>query len=95
MSLGYPVAKTDVDSNAGQMALTLRNNFGAIRNFKLWLDTRTDQDLINLGYTAGEVSTLKSAFSDMDQLRTIWEGAAALAGAKDFRTFAKLLTGAA
>jgi len=94
VGLGYPVTQNDVNSNAGAMALTLRNNFDAIRHMKLWLDTRTEQDLTALGYTAGEVAQLKAAFADMDQLRIIWEGGATLPTAKDFRAFAKLLTGA-
>lgn len=93
MSLGYAVSKNDVDSKAAQLALTLRTNFDGIRHFKIWLDTKTDQDLINLGYVQGEVNILRSATGDMDELRRIYEGLANLAVAKDFRTFAKLLTG--
>jgi hypothetical protein len=39
------------------------------------------------------VNTLKSAMSDLDQLRTIFVGSATLGVAKDFRTFAKRLCG--
>ena len=94
MALGYPVTKNSVDSQAGLVALTLRTNFDAIRHFKIWLDTQLDGTLTGMGYSAGEVAQLRSAVGDMDQLRTIYEGGAALAVAKDFRTFAKLLTGA-
>lgn len=93
MSLGYPVNKNDVDGKAGQLALTLRGNFDAIRNFKIWLDTKVDADLTALGYTGSEVATLRSAAADMDQLRQIYEGLATLGVAKDFRAFTKLLTG--
>ena len=43
------------------------------------------------GYAAGDVSTFKSAFSDMDQLRQIYQGLATLGTAKDFRSFTKLI----
>lgn len=93
MSLGYAVSKNDVDSKAAQLALTLRTNFDGIRHFKIWLDTKTDPELVALGYTGGEVTILRSATGDMDQLRQIYEGLVNLSAAKDFRAFAKLLTG--
>lgn len=43
------------------------------------------------GYAAGDVANFKSAFSDLDQLRTIYQGGANLLVAKDFRAFSKLL----
>lgn len=93
MSLGYAVTKNDVDNKAAQLALTLRTNFDAIRNFKIWLDTKTDTDLTTLGYSSGEAATLRSATADMDELRRIYEGLTSLGVAKDFRAFTKLLTG--
>lgn len=94
MSLGYPVSKSDVDGKAGGLALGLRTTFDEIRNFKIWLDTQTDLALTTgLGYTGAEVNTLRSAATDLDQLRQIYEGLANLGVAKDFRAFAKLLTG--
>lgn len=93
MSVGMPVTKGDVDSQAGQVTLQLREAFRAVAMFRTWLAATPDADLVAMGYTSGEVATLKSALNDLDQLRTIYEGGAALATAKDFRTFAKLLTG--
>lgn len=93
MSLGNAVSKNDVDNKSAQLALTLRTNCDGIRHFKIWLDTKVDADLVALGYTQGEVNILRSATADMDELRRIYEGLANLASAKDFRTFAKLLTG--
>lgn len=92
MSLGYLVTKNDVDSKVASLALTLRTNFDAVRNFKIWLDTKTDPDLTAMGYTSGEVATLRSATADMDELRRIYEGLIA-AGQKDYRAFTKLVTG--
>jgi len=100
MSVGFPTAKGDVDSRAGQLSLQLRDTFTQIQTFAAWLATQTDANLLALTppaggvvYTQSEVNTLRSAVTDLDQLRTIFQGGAALASAKDFRTFAKLLTG--
>ena len=93
MPVGFPTAKGDVDSRAGQLSLQLRDTFTQIQTFAAWLATQTDANLITLGYVQGEVNTLRSAITDLDQLRTIFQGGAALASAKDFRTFSKLLTG--
>jgi hypothetical protein len=49
--------------------------------------------LIALGFTADEVATLKTAFTDLSQLGRIWAGAEALAAPKDFRTFVRRLWG--
>lgn len=44
------------------------------------------------GYAQADVTTMKSAFSDLDQLRTIYQGLATLGSTKDFRAFAKLVS---
>ena len=93
MSVGMTASKGDVDSQAGQVTLQLREAMRAVQLFQGWLATQPDADLVALGYTSGEVATLKSAMNDLNQLRTIYEGTATLAVAKDFRAFAKLLTG--
>jgi hypothetical protein len=93
MTLGFPALKTDVDARSGQLALTLRDTFRSIQLFKAWLDTQTDAALLALGYAQGEVNTLRSAYTDLDQLRTVYEGTATRTPAYDYRTFAKLLVG--
>lgn len=93
MTLGFPALKTDIDARSGQLALTLRDTFRSIQLFKAWLDTKTDQNLLDLGYNQGEVNTLRSAMADLDQLRTVYEGTATRTPAYDYRTFAKLLVG--
>lgn len=93
MSLGIQPAKADVDATAGDIARRLNLAFDLIADFKFWLDAKTVGDLEALGYTTGEANTLKSAYADLEQLRTLYAGAATLGSAKDFRTFAKLLWG--
>jgi hypothetical protein len=43
------------------------------------------------GYVQADLNTLRSAIGDMDQLRSVYQGASAVATPKDFRTFAKLM----
>ena len=93
MAVGLPTNKLDIDPKAGSIAVRLRDVFQEIQYTQAWLAGQPDADLVALGYTQAEVNTLKSALSDLDQLRTIFTGNATLATAKDFRTFAKRLCG--
>jgi hypothetical protein len=93
MAVGLPTNKLDVDAKTGSIAVRLRDVFQEIQYTQAWIAGQTDQQLIALGYVQAEVDTLRSAMSDLDQLRTIFIGSANLATAKDFRTFAKRLCG--
>lgn len=93
MTLGFPALKTDADARAGQLALTLRDTLRQIEVFKAWLDTRSDAQLLALGYAQGDVDYLRSAYVDLDHLRAVYEGVATRATAYDYGTFAKLLVG--
>lgn len=96
MSVGFTVTKADLDARGGAIALDLRSVLYRVQIYKQTLDTLTVANLQALGYATSptdETAILKSAFADLDQLRTIYEGTANLTVAKDFRIFAKLLTG--
>lgn len=93
MSIGLTANKGDADQRAATIALDLRGVFDRVRTFKAWLDTVTVLQLEGLGYTTNEANQLKSAFTDLDQLRTVYEGTGTRTPAYDYRTFAKLLTG--
>lgn len=93
MSVGLTKNKADLDQRAASCALDLRGVMDRIRIFKSVMDTLTDTDITNLGYTSTEKDQLRSAFVDLDKLRTIYEGTATQGTTYDFRTFAKLLTG--
>ena len=95
MSVGFPTSKNDIDSRAGTLAVQLRDAFLGVQRFQAFLVATPDATLTAApyNYTAGEVASMKSAYSDLDQLRTIYEGTATLGSVKDFRTFAKQLTG--
>lgn len=93
--IGVVVTRESLDATLGDIALRTNETFRRVSQMQEWLAAQTDAVLIAapFGYTAGEVAIIKSAFSDLDQLRTIYEGAAALAAAKDFRTFARQVWG--
>jgi hypothetical protein len=93
MAVGFPALKTDVDARSGQLALQLRDTLRQVQLFKAWLDTKTDANLLALGYAQADVDLLKSAYTDLDQLRQVYEGSATRTPAYDYRTFSKLLIG--
>lgn len=78
---------------AGTVALTFLQIFDRVTVLKDFLDATSEQDLINLGYTSGEVATLKTSINDLAQLKTIWLGDANLSVAKDFTAFVRRLWG--
>lgn len=95
MSVGFPKAQADVDDRAGSLSVSLRNTFDAIDQFKLFLDSTPDADLIKApyNYTSQDVATLKSAYNDLAKLGQIYRGEIDQSPAYDFRTFAHQLTG--
>jgi hypothetical protein len=95
MAVGFPKARADVDDRAGSLAVTLRNTFDGIDQFKLFLDSTPDADLTSApyNYTAGDVAVLKSAYNDLAKLAQIYRGEIEQSPAYDFRTFAHQLTG--
>jgi hypothetical protein len=93
MSVGLPVTKTEIDSRAGDIARSFQAAFENVLTMQTYLEATPNPDLVALGYTDQEVAVLKTAFADLTQLATIWNGAAALPAAKDFRAFVRQLWG--
>lgn len=93
MSVGIQVTKGEIDSRVGQIARDFQKLFRDLPILKNFLDATPDADLIALGYTAGEVATIKTAINDLEQLRGIWLGTSNLANVKDFTTFVRRLWG--
>jgi hypothetical protein len=93
MSLGFPSDKTTVDQRVGSLAWNLRTTFDQVQTVKTWLDGKLDAELTGLGYSAAEVTLLRAAFTDMDNLRKVAHGLQAQPGASDFFFNANKLTG--
>jgi hypothetical protein len=93
MSVGLAITKQEIDSRAGDIARGFQRHFNDVATLQSYLAQTADADLVALGYTQGEVAILKSAFTDLAQLTTIWSGSATLPAAKDFRTFVRQVWG--
>lgn len=85
MAVGYPKNKDNLDSTVGELARDLNRAFRRFVQLKTELDTYTDGQLTTAGYSAGEITTLRTLVSDMSQLNNIYTGQATLLTAKDFR----------
>lgn len=93
MSVGFPVDKNTLDQRTASLAWQLRSTFDQIQIVKTWLDTQTDTALEALGYSAGDVAVIRSAYVDLSKLGTVAHGTATQTPAYDFFTFAKSLLG--
>lgn len=93
MAVGFPREKRDIDNRAGYLALKLREWCEEVEQFKAVLDTLDEDALVALGYTGGEVALLKSAITDLDNLRQVAQGSRVQPAASDFFWFARRLWG--
>lgn len=93
MAIGASSNKADWDAAVAQISRQLFSAFSNVAKAKMALDTLAVSDLVAAGYDTTSANQLKSAFSDADLLRQIFEGSATQASVKDFRTFLKLALG--
>lgn len=96
MSVGIPISKSDLDIAAGSVARQMFSTADQVTQIKAWLDATPDATLTAApyGYTAGEVAILKSAFSDLADLISMFNGGShARTLPYDYRTFSKQLIG--
>lgn len=85
MAIGYPKNQASVDAIVGELAQSINRNFRRALQLKTEVDAYSDASLTAIGYTAGDISALRTFVLDLGQLNSIYTGAAALATAKDFR----------
>src|SRR5262245_26639995 len=93
MAVGLAITKSEIDARAGDIARSFQREFENVATMQGFLESTPNADLEALGYSADEVASLKTAFSDLAQLGRIWIGAEALAAPKDFRIFVRRLWG--
>jgi hypothetical protein len=93
MAVGFPTDKDTIDAQAGQIIFTLRETLERAQRVKEWLDGTPNADLEALGYSANDVSILKSSYNDMDRLARIAEGQEVQASPSNFFFWARHLTG--
>lgn len=85
MAIGYPKNKDSVDNIVGELAQSVNRNFRRAVQLKTEVDSYTDAQLTNAGYSAGEITVLRTLVADLNQLNGIYTGAANLVTVKDFR----------
>jgi hypothetical protein len=94
MSVGLPVTKSELDSRSGDIARAFQRLAGDTSTLKGYLDSATEDVLIELGYTSNDVAVLKTGITDLHQLLVkIGYGEEALATPKDFTAFLRQLWG--
>jgi hypothetical protein len=96
MSIGYAITKVDLDNRMGAAVVTLRDALITIVALKAELDDTTilpDATLTTLGYTGGEITQLRAAFTDLAKLDGISRGTQTQAVVNDFWFNAKHLAG--
>lgn len=93
MAIGYPKDKANIDAQLGDISQSVNRAFRRAVELGAELTAYPDAALTGVGYTAGEVATLRAMVTDMNQLNDIYTGAATLGSAKDFRTNIRPLWG--
>jgi ABC-type transporter Mla subunit MlaD len=94
MSVGLPVTKNEIDSRSGDIARAFQRLAGDVTTLKGFLDSSTEEVLVELGYTSNEVAVLKTSITDLEQLVVkIGYGQEALASPKDFTVFLRQVWG--
>jgi hypothetical protein len=97
MSIGYTTSKATVDNTMGGHVVALNNALRAISSFKLnQLDNSAvlnDTVLGVLGYSGGEITTIRAAYTDLDKLNQISRAGAVQAATNNFWFNAQLLGG--
>ena len=95
MTVGRTISKAKIDNTAGAVASSVFASLDNVRKFKAVLDAYSSAQLVSVfGYAStAEADILKSAITDLDKLRQIFEGTATQAAVSDFRFFAKQLLG--
>jgi hypothetical protein len=89
MAAGYTaLATTDqVNQIMGRLAKRFRDDFDEAKLLKAFDDAIDLTTLPGTTMDSGSAAIIGSALTDLDQLRTIYEGTATLGSVKDFRTF--------
>lgn len=94
MAAGQTASLTlaNVNSTAGSLCIQLLNLMNQIQQFQAFL-AATDLTQAPWSMSAADQANLKSAFTDLDQLRQVFQGLATRTPAYDYRAFVKLIDG--
>jgi hypothetical protein len=89
MAAGYTALTTtdQIHQLTGRLAKRFREDFAEAARLKAFDDAIDLTTLPGTTMDSGSAAIIGSALTDLDQLRTIYEGTATLGSVKDFRTF--------
>jgi hypothetical protein len=90
---GIPFNKESINHDLGSVTRQVYASLDNVRKLKIALDGAPNQTLLDIGFTQNDIDTIRSAFTDLDNLRQIFEGGRNQMTAYDFRTFARRLIG--
>lgn len=90
--IGPQLTSADVNNTGAQIVRQMYSAMDNVRRFQAFL-AATDLKVAPYSMTSGDEAQMKSAFGDLDKLRTIFEGTVTQATIYDFRTFAKQALG--
>ena len=97
MTAGLSLTKGDLDNRAGSLVIAVRDGLARCAQFcDLLNDTSifaNDAALIALGYTQGEVTMMRAAFTDLKALWNVAKANGTVPSNNDFWFNAKHLTG--
>lgn len=94
MSAGKQLSKDSINNSAYSVVRNLFSALDGVGKFQVFLTQTPDVTLTSVyGFTQADVNDLKSAFTDLNKLKGIFEGTQTQSPVYDFRTFAKLLNG--
>lgn len=92
-AVGIQITKAEVHQALGICARQMFNTAQVIGQFKDWLDTQTNQNLLDLTIAQADIDVIISIMNDLGHMRQLWIGAGTQATAYDHRTFAKRAIG--
>ena len=94
MSVGYATSKGEIDNRAGDICRRAQQLFRDVTVMQGYLTQTPNADLVGMGYSDQDVADLKTAFTDLSNLGTIFVGQdSPVALPYDFRTFVRLIWG--
>lgn len=97
MSVGFTLNKADIDNKAGSLVVSVRDALDRCKQMCDLLNNTNivpnDAFLTGLGYTSGEVTTLRAAFTDLKALYSVSHAGQTVLVVNDFFFNAQKLTG--
>ncbi len=91
--IGVPITQDRVNQVLGGLAQRLKTDFEEVATLKAWSDITPQETIEALGFNVDDAFLIKLIIQELDQLRTIYTGAANLANVKDFRVQAQKAIG--